>query len=256
MDRSYSTSIKVIYAVAFAVAAYLAFARPMTIREAILWDDLIRPPFRTAFFAPDAWSGWVYAVLAKRTIGLFRLSEFTLRLPAVLAAGAYLALLPRRLLFVIVAVVPVALGCFSTAGGVGLALAFCAAAWRWRRAAPLLIGFAVAASPVFALPLAALAVAAAVRGGFAILERVAIPALVFAFILSVLPLSRADGVARPAAGGREVAVVHNALLPIRGRTVRISAPAPVRPLVAFYKARYRERGWEITDVQPNISIAP
>ena len=133
---------------------------------------------------------------AKRTIGLFRLSEFTLRLPALIACAAYLYIIrdagpvlasrfssPSR---------PFALGWFSTATphSIALVLHFCGAGpWHDtdepRRA--LYCGLAVAASPVFAMPLAVLAVWQILRNGIPFVERIAIPAVTTAFVLSDHP---------------------------------------------------------------------
>jgi hypothetical protein len=225
------------YAACFVGAVCLAF-RPITVPEAMLWDDLVRPPFRDAFLQPSAWTGWIYAMLAKRTIGLFRLSEFSLRLPALMAGACYLALLPRRALLLIAAVLPVALGAFSTAASLSLALALAVAALRL----PLLWGVAVACSPPVMLPLAA---ASAVRG-LRTFEKVAIPAIVIAFLLLIVPLSHAAWPARPPVGSREVATVRTVLSPSRGGNLRVAAVPVLLPVVRFYKDRYRERGWRVS----------
>lgn len=254
MERRSTAWISVISGVAFASAVWLAVTRPATLAEATLWNDLVRPPLRQAFFAQDAWSGWIYAVLAKRAAGLFRLSEFSMRLPALAAGGLYLWILPRRPALLLAAIVPVALGWFSTASGVGLALGFCAAAWRWHRAAPVLLGVAVATCPVLAAPLGLLAVAWAVRSGRDTVERIAIPAITTAFILSILPLSHAAAPSPPAVGSREERAVRDAVQPLRGRAARIATNPELTPLVEFYKARYRQRTWEITDQNPQVRI--
>lgn len=241
MDRRSTGWTSVGFAACFAAAVYLAF-RAITPREASLWDLLVRPPIGAAYLDPISWWGWIYAVPAKRAIGLFRLSEFSLRLPALVAGACYLALLPRRPLFVIAGIAPVALGIFSTANGLGLSLALCAAAVRWPRAASVLLGIAVAASPVIAIPL----VLAALWKGIEAIERIAIPALVTAFILLILPLSRAAWPQSPPVGSREVDAARTALLPWRGRAVRVKAVPGLLPVVRFYKDRYRERGWTVS----------
>jgi len=251
MERLSTASIKAFFLAALGVSVYLAITRPLTFGEATLWNDLVRPSARAAFFAPDAWSGWLYALLAKRTVGLFRLSELTLRLPAILAGICYLALLPRRQAFLIFGAVPVALSWFSIATGYGLALAFCAAAWRWQRVAPILLGLAIASSPVFALPLGIVAVVS----GLGAIEKVAIPALVTAFVLLIVPLSRAAEPVKTSVGSREEAAVRSALQPLRGQALRISAPPDILPLVEFYKASYRQRQWQITDRDPQVRLA-
>jgi len=221
-----------------AVAVWLCL-RPITAAEAVLWNDLVRPPLRTAFFAPDAWSGWIYALVAKRTVGLLRLSEFSLRLPALLAGIAWLALTPKRPYY---AIVPLLLGWFTTAEGYGLSLALCAAAWRSRSAAPWLLGLAIAVTPWFAV---VLLVVFAVTRGISSLERIGIPALVTAFVLLILPLSHAAMPAHSKLGSGEEFAIRNGVQPLRGRAVEILAPPETVPLLEFYKARYRQRNWQI-----------
>src|SRR4051794_23002344 len=127
MEPDYTVSIKIGAAALFAVVVFLAATRPATIHEAVLWDHLIRPPVRQAFVAPDAWNGLPYAIAAKRVIGIFRLSEFALRFPAVFAGAVYLFGIARRnrpVLAILFAIPPVLLGWFSTATPHGIALAF------------------------------------------------------------------------------------------------------------------------------------
>jgi hypothetical protein len=234
MERLYTVSIRVAIV---AVAVWLCL-RPLTAAEATLWNDLVHPPLRTAFFAPDAWSGWVYALLAKRTAGLLRLSEFSLRLPALLAGAAWLLLTPKKPLY---ALVPLLLGWFTTAEGYGVSLALCTAAWRWRSAAPWLLGLAIGVSPLFAVPLGLYAV----TRGIASIERVAIPALVTAFLILILPLSHAAVPAKSSIGSREELALRNSVQPLRGQPAVISGPPEALPLLEFYKARYRQRNWQI-----------
>lgn len=249
MEQRSTAWIKLAFGAAFALAIYHAL-RPITPREVALWDDLVRPPIRQSFFSPDAWNGWLYAVVAKRAAGILRLSEFSLRVPALIAGAVYLCLLPRRSRSLPLAIVPVALGWFSSAAGYGVALALCAAAWRWRRPAPLLLGFAIAASPVFAIPLAA----SALLSGFDAIERVAIPAAVTAFLLLIIPLSHASARAQPGIGGREVASIRDTLLPLRGCPVRLATRPDLLPAVRFYKDRYRQREWLLTGENPDVRI--
>jgi hypothetical protein len=233
-----STAWTRLAAVAILAAAVWLCFRPLTSAEATLWDDLVRPPLRTAFFAPDAWSSFIYGLLAKRTAGLLRLSEFTLRLPALLAGTAWLLLTPKKPLY---AIVPLLLGWFTTAEGYGISLALCAAAWRWRSAAPWLLGLAIAVSPLFAIPLGLYAL----TRGIASIERVAIPALVTAFVILIVPLSHAATPANGAIGSRKERAVRDALQPLRGRAAELAVTPDTLPLLEFYKARYRQRNWQI-----------
>src|SRR5215831_17598320 len=104
MERAYIASIRAVAVALLAYSVYAAVTRPVGIGEALLWDHLIRPPITEAFRSPDAWLGLGYAVVAKRAIGLFRLSEFTFRLPAVLSGlvCAYFVWRKPRLLFLII----------------------------------------------------------------------------------------------------------------------------------------------------------
>jgi len=240
MGRHYTVLIRIAIVAMFGAAVWHCL-RPITVNEAVLWNDLVRPPLRTAFFAPDAWSGWMYALLAKRTVGLLRLSEFSLRIPALLAGASCLALTAKRPIY---ATVPLLLGWFTTAEGYGVSLALCAAAWRWRSAAPWLLGLAIAVTPVFAIPLG---LYAATRG-IASIERVAIPALATAFVLLILPLSHAAAPVQSPIGSREELAIRNQLQSLRGRAIVIDAAPETLPVLEFYKARYRQRSWQM---EPN-----
>jgi hypothetical protein len=262
MERVYFASIKLLLSACFGWALYVAITRPVTLGEALLWDHLVRPPFRQAFTAPDAWSGLLYAVIAKRTVGLFRLSQFTLRLPALIGCGVYLIVifrkLPRRYwpILVLAAVLPVALGRFSFADPRSVALAFCALGWCCPRFAALFFGLAIGAYPLYAIPLSFLAL----RRGIAAIERIAIPAATVAFLLLIVPWSHAAPTSpTPSVGGREETAVRLALQPIRqlgAAPLRISVASSVLPLVEFYREKYRRRNWELTDREPQFRIAP
>src|SRR3954451_18203157 len=82
MGKLSTVAIRAAAVVGLAVAVYLAVTRPLSVDEARLWYNLVRPSLRNAWHAPDAWSGLLYALVAERFIGFVRLSEFSLRLPA------------------------------------------------------------------------------------------------------------------------------------------------------------------------------
>src|SRR5437588_6628855 len=112
MERAYTVSTKICVAVLFALVVFQAATRSVTIHEAALWDHLIRPPLRQVVVAPDAWSGLLYAIAAKRAIGIFGLSEFALRVPAVIAGALYLFVIARRtrpVVAILIAIPPVLL---------------------------------------------------------------------------------------------------------------------------------------------------
>jgi hypothetical protein len=174
--------IRVLVLSGLAYSLYLAFSKPLNIDEAQIWADLIRPPFREAVTAPDAWQGILYAVVAKRIIGVLRLSEFALRLPAILAGigCAWTVWKQNGLFLAMIYALAAAFGWFSTAQGNGIAIACCllpgSTGWR--------IGVAIAFSPAFAL---LLLIYWKVRD----IERITLPAIVTAFILLIIPASHA-----------------------------------------------------------------
>src|ERR1035438_902159 len=115
----------------FAGEAWLAAVRPVTSAEALAYDRFVRPPMRETLHQSSRNPDVLYTLLEKRSVGLFRVSEFSIRLPALLAGGFYLwaiwRLCRRSLLVAPLAVAPLAWQCFSTGNGLGLALAL--AAW-------------------------------------------------------------------------------------------------------------------------------
>jgi hypothetical protein len=177
-------SVVAVAGVLFSV--YLAVTRPLGMEEAQLWNDLIRPHWRESVFAPDAWSGILYAVTAERAVGLLRLSEFSLRFPSVLSglACAWVLWRTKNPLLAGAYVVAAAAGWFSIAAGHGCATAFCFLAVTYPRYAGGLFGVGIAFSPVFAL-------AAVACWRIRHIERVVIPAFVTAFLILLIPASHA-----------------------------------------------------------------
>lgn len=186
MERVYTASIKAVALAGLAIAVYLAWKRPIGVDEARLWQDLIRPPLREAFRAPDAWSGLLYAVVAERVVGLLRLSEFSLRLPAILSGAicAWVLWRSKRPLLAAAYLGAAGFGWFSNAASYGLAMALAFLAIDRPRHAGWLFGLAIAAHPAFA-------VLAILWWKIKEIERVVIPAFVTAFLLMILPASHA-----------------------------------------------------------------
>src|SRR5262245_8409572 len=122
MEKLSTGAIRAAAGVGFLAAIYLAATRPIGVGEARLWYDLIRPPLQDTWHAPDAWLGLLYSLVAERVIGVLRLSELSLRLPALLAAavGAGLVWRTKKLLFLAAYAVGVGAGWFSTAAGHGI----------------------------------------------------------------------------------------------------------------------------------------
>src|ERR1035438_8031450 len=74
----------------FAGEAWLAAVRPITAAEALAYDRFVRPPVRETLHQPSRNPDVLYTLLEKRSVGLFRVSEFSIRLPVLLAGGLYL----------------------------------------------------------------------------------------------------------------------------------------------------------------------
>ena len=269
--RSTKLALAAIAAV-FAGEAWLAAVRPITPAEALAYDRFVRPTLRETFHQPSRNPDVLYTLLEKRSVGLFRVSEFSIRLPVLLAGGLYLwaswRLCRRSLLVVPLAVVPLAWQCFSTANGLGLAVAL--AAWalvavpkklNW---AAVYLGLAVAAHLPFAIPamiLAAIIVWRNFRWDRAV-EGFLIPALVTSFILLVLPLSLAPDTPSvpPELTSAEVNGVRAAVEVVRRecgtKPVRVGTSAAVAPVLSFYRSRFRLASWQFSDAAADYYVLP
>ncbi len=257
MKRLYTVSISVAMAALFGIVLWQAATRPVTVREAMLWDHLVRPPLRQAFLDAQAWHGLIYAVLAKRTAGLFRLSEFSLRLPALLGCAVFLWTMRRRfpVAGTLTALAAFGAGWFSSADPHAVALAFCALAVANRSADAVFMGLAVATSPDFAIVLLGFTIWQVFRHDWSAVDRTLIPAVTIAFVLLIIPLSHAAVAAPVGIRGREASSARDALRSLRGRgPLRLSADPAVLPLLQFYRARYRQRDWEVTATDPQFRL--
>ena len=269
--RSTKLALAAIVAV-FAGEAWLAAVRPITPAEALAYDRFVRPTLRETFHQPSRNPDVLYTLLEKRSVGLFRVSEFSIRLPVLLAGGLYLwaswRLCRRSLLVVPLAVVPLAWQCFSTANGLGLAVAL--AAWalvavpkklNW---AAVYLGLAVAAHLPFAIPamiLAAIIVWRNFRWDRAV-EGFLIPALVTSFILLVLPLSLAPDTPSvpPELTSAEVNGVRAAVEVLRRewgtKPIRVGTSSAVAPVLSFYRSRFRLASWQLSDAAADYYVLP
>src|ERR1022692_1936582 len=256
----------------FAGEAWLAAVQPVTSAEALAYDRFVRPTLRETFHQPSRNPDVLYTLLEKRSVGLFRVSEFLIRLPVLLAGGLYLwaswRLCRRSLLVVPLAVVPLAWQCFSTANGLGLAVAL--AAWalaavpkklNW---AAVYLGLAVAAHLPFAIPamiLAAIIVWRNFRWDRAV-EGFLIPALVTSFILLVLPLSLAPDTPStpPELTSVEVNGVRAAVGELRRERgtdpIRVGTSAAVAPVLSYYRSRFRLASWQFSDAAADYYVLP
>jgi hypothetical protein len=218
---------------------------------------------RETLHQPSRNSDVLYTLLEKRSVGLFRVSEFSIRLPALLAGGWYLwavwRLCRRSVLAVPLAVAPMAWQCFSTANGLGLSLAL--AAWALEAVpgklerAGVCLGLAVDAHLPFTVPAAMLASMVVWRNPRwdRAVDGFLIPVLVTSFIFLVLPVSLAPGA--PSAP-RELSLaemrgVRAAVEVLRRdcgtQPIRVRATAAVAPVLSFYRSRFRLSSWQLSD---------
>ena len=275
MEAFSTASTKLALAVMVAVftgEAWLAAVRPITSAEALAYDRFVRPPMRETLHQPSRNPDVLYTLLEKRSVGLFRVSEFSLRLPALLAGAFYLwaiwRLCRRSVLVAPLAVAPLAWQCFSTANGLGLALAL--AAWALNAVpkklnrAGVFLGLAVASHVAFAIPaamLAAIIVWRNFRWDRAV-EGFLIPALVTSFIFLVLPLSLAPDTpsAPPELSSAGVNGVRAAAEELRRecgtKPIRVRTSAAVAPVLSFYRSRFRLASWQFSDATADYYVLP
>lgn len=266
MARRYTASIRlafILVAVVFAIQVYQAARRPIGSREACLYDRFVRPTTRQVLASELLDRDVLYALLEKRSVGLFHVSPFSVRLPALLFGILYLWSawqLARRFLgdgwwflaaLTVAAVVPLAWGGFARAegGGAALALALCAVCYL--NLAGIFLGLSIAARMSFTIQAAllALAILAVQRRWTVWVDRVLIPAIVVAVIFLVLPLSHAHAGAEsiPELTDRQAADLQSTLRVLRATAgtepVSIGASPAVEPVANFYRAEYRATQW-------------
>jgi hypothetical protein len=270
MERRYTASTSLalaLFTAVFAVQVYRAATLPIHAREAYVYDRFVRPTTRQVFASELPNRDVLYSVLERRSVGLFHVSPFTVRLPSLLFALLYLRSiwrLGRRLLgtgwFFLPAVALAGLpltcwGCFSAANGVGAALALQMCAVQLALSVKpenlnlsgVCLGLSVGARLEFAIPAAVLAlgILGIHRRWAAWTDRVLITALVAALALLVLPLSHAHAVSETPA---DLTVPEAALRMLRASVgnsrVQIGASAGIEPIVNFYRAQHRIATWE------------
>jgi len=230
MAQRYTVSTKLALAFVAAVCVvqvYRAARQPIHSGEAYLYDRFVRPTTRQVLASELPDRDVLYSLLEKRSVGLFHVSPFSVRLPGVLFGVLYLWSVWRlaRLVFgsqwlflgamALAGAASLHWGWFVRADGVGTALALelCAVS-LWIRylkcnhnAKPAslnlsgaCLGLSVAARIDFAIPAAALALAllavlGARRQWSGWIDRVFIPAVAGALVFLVLPLSHAHAAA-------------------------------------------------------------
>jgi hypothetical protein len=237
--------------------AYRAVVDPIRATEADSYNRSVRPPAGDMLLHYDPQNGLLYTLLAKRTIGLFRVSEFSLRLPGLIAAALFVwsiyRLSSRSPLWLLASFGLLGNG-FYIAWGYGLALALIAISVEQftignLNLAGIFLGISAAAS-LWSLP-AVLAcwllmwflprVSASV-----LLDRVIVPSIVTGFLVLVIPISHAQESAAPAkvdaATSSGVRTLVQEVSWLVGRSpVRIIGTPDLEPVVQFYSARFRLR---------------
>src|ERR1039458_966059 len=74
----------------FAVQAYQAASQPINTREAYIYDQFVRPTIRQVLAGELPERDVLYTLLEKRSVGLFHVSPFSVRLPSLLFGVLYL----------------------------------------------------------------------------------------------------------------------------------------------------------------------
>jgi hypothetical protein len=250
-------------AAVFAVVVYRAEARPIGSGEAYLYDRFVRPTARQVLASELLDRDVLYTLLEKRSVGLFHVSPFAVRLPSLLFAVLYLFVvwrLARRLSgwFLAAGALPLFWDWSWRANGTGAAVALlvCAICLATERRNLNLIGIclglSVAAQTGFAIPAAVVALAILVfwRRWSDWIDRVLIPAAVVALILLVLPLTHAytPEERAPELTATQAAHLQSALQALRigagsGR-IRVGVTAAAESVVNFYRAQHRAGNWE------------
>jgi len=247
----------------FAVAVYRAAERPIGTGEAYLYDRFVRPTTRQVLASELPDRDVLYSLLEKRSVGLFHVSPFAVRLPSLLFAVLYLFVvwrLARRhsFWFLTLGALPLIWDRFSRADGNGAAVALLVCAiWlaiehRNLNLIGICLGLSISAQTGFAIPalVVALAILAFWRRWSDWVEPVLIPAVVVALILLVLPLTHAYAPEEtmPELTASQAAHLQSALQALRisagSQRIEIGSIAAVEPVVNFYRAQYRAGNWE------------
>lgn len=292
MQPLYIASTRValaILALIFAVEAYQSGTTPMRASEAYVYDRFVRPSFRQVLAEELPNREVLYALLEKRSIGLFHVSPFSVRLPALLFGLLYFWSVWRLarlwlgggrsflILTIAASLVPLEWDCFSKASGFGVALGLAsyavALAAEYLQRAQLVnpinlnligacLGLSVAARLAFFLPalgiaLVLLAFLVKRQQGSSWVNRVLIPFAVIGFVFLILPLSHAHG--REETPPELADTPEGALSALRSRVgnrpISIATNVAAQPIVNFYRAHYRLNEWSLasSDLTQNTS---
>lgn len=257
----------------FALNVYRAATQSITVPEAVTFDRWVRPPLRDILPQPyDPDNQVLNTLLIKRSVALFRLSEFSFRLPSVLGGGLYLWAayrLSRRLLGA--GPLFVAAVALMVLNPLILALAFFTWAFELLLAgnlnlAGICLGLSAAADLAFLWPAVALGTAFLLftlatepSRWIPVTERFLIPAVAAGFVFLAIPLSHAQAgsLMRTESLQRWLvpyshwpqdtharALVQALRRDAAGRHVEIGASPELEPILGFYRARYRLANWE------------
>jgi hypothetical protein len=189
---------------------------PITTDEAMSYNDFVADSLEKFLGSYDANHHVLHNYLCRFTVRWLGTSEFSLRVPSLLAGALYLFLvyqLSRRvfgsgLLFLasvaLLATNPFVLDYLSLARGYSLALALWMLALYWMFTRPtalyriaIALALAVSANLAFVFPALALVAAFSAiafsegRRPFELIEQLYVPIVVIAFVILVLPLSKA-----------------------------------------------------------------
>jgi hypothetical protein len=194
-----------------AINVYRAATQAITMDEARFYADFVAPPYLETLRGFDANNHVLYTDLCRASVAWLGPSEFSLRLPSLLAGWLYFAAalgLARRtfggggwflLAVVLLTLNPFVLDHLVAARGYGLALALMlwlidALLDHAHLRAGVLLGLLVAANAIFLFPAAALLgvyLLSAPRQVWPAVERTVIPGATIAFGLMFLPFSHA-----------------------------------------------------------------
>jgi hypothetical protein len=249
-----------------------ASSRPIGSTEAYCYDRFVRPTTRQVLAQELANRDVLYTLIEKRSIGLFHVSPFTVRLPSLLSGLLFLWSawrLGRLPALVLAGLFALVWGGFAVADGRGAAIALdlvaIHVAIRYFTSphgdAPYnlnlcgaCLGLSVVARQDFMLPSATIALVILgillVKSDWRLwTDRVFIPALVVTLVFLVLPLSHAHAAApfTPDLTVKEAAELQLALdalqTGIGSARVAIGASPTVEPVVNFYRAQHRATTW-------------
>jgi hypothetical protein len=144
-QKPYRTGAQALLVALFAVCVFRAFTQSIVYDEALTWEFYINGPFSEIFHHYDANHHFLNSLLIRLSTGLFGISEWSMRLPALAGAALYFASCyrlartafgenPTMLLAVaLLTLNPMVLDFMVAARGYGLALAF----WTYAAAVAL-----------------------------------------------------------------------------------------------------------------------